>query len=102
MALSPQEALARLRQIYRDAHHCDAPSDQHVVDWAKRPERWAEHQIRFRGWTFYAAEATVRCCRVYRRRAAAALELLQQRGHDPYDPLLPVAEVAHDEQEHGA
>jgi hypothetical protein len=61
--MDPITALHRLRKLYRDAHHCDPATDQHVITWAKAPELWAEHQIRFRGWSWYATEATVRECR---------------------------------------
>lgn len=60
MTLSPETALHRLRKLYRDAHHCEPPSEGHLYDWAAKPELWAEHQIRFRGWSWHATEATVR------------------------------------------
>ena len=55
--------MVRLRRLYRDANHCDATSNQQVLDWALKPELWAEHQIRYRNWGWAATEATVRQCR---------------------------------------
>lgn len=79
MTISPETALHRLRKLYRDAHHCDAPSDQHAIDWAKAPELWAEHQIRFRNWSWHATESTVReARRLYNRISAAGLPLQQE------------------------
>ena len=58
-----ETALHRLRKLFYDAHHCDAATDQHALDWAAKPELWAEHQIRYRGWSWHAAESTVRNAR---------------------------------------
>jgi hypothetical protein len=77
--MDPQTALHRLRRLYRDAHHCEPPSDQHAIDWAKSPELWAKHQIRFRNWGYLATEATVReCRRLFNRIASANLALQQE------------------------
>lgn len=71
--LSPETALHRLRKLYTDAHHCEPPSDDHVLEWARKPELWAEHQIRFRNWSWHATEATVREARkLYNRTQQAA------------------------------
>lgn len=79
MTISPETALHRLRKLYRDAHHCDAPSDQHAIDWAKAPELWAENQIRFRGWSWHVTESTVReARRLHNRISAAGLPLQQE------------------------
>lgn len=79
VTISPETALHRLRRLYRDAHHCEAPTDQHAIDWAKAPELWAEHQIRFRGWGFIVTESTVREARkLYNRIHAANLPLQQE------------------------
>jgi hypothetical protein len=72
MTLDPQTALHRLLKLYRDAHHCDAPTNQHALDWARSPELWAEHQVRYRGWSWHAAEATVREARRLSNRLVAA------------------------------
>lgn len=79
MTISPETALHRLRKLYRDAHHCDAPSDQHAIDWAKAPELWAEHQIRFRGWSWHVTESTVReARRLYNRITVTNLPQQQE------------------------
>ena len=77
MSISLETALHRLRKLYRDAHHCEPPTDQHAIDWAKAPELWAEHQIRFRNWSYHATDATVREARkLYNRiQATEAMEL---------------------------
>lgn len=72
--MTPETALNRLRKLYRDAHHCDPASDDLVLRWAEKPELWAEHQIRFRNWTWYATEATVKLCRQLSRRARLAAQ----------------------------
>ncbi len=66
--------LARLRRIYRDAHHCEPASDQHAIEWAKSPELWAQHQIRFRDWSWHATEATVREARRLYNRINASIK----------------------------
>lgn len=79
MSIKPETALHRLRILYRDAHHCDPPTDGHAIDWAAKPELWAEHQIRFRGWSWHATEATVREARkLYNRITVAGLPLQQE------------------------
>ena len=78
MSLSPETALHRLRKLYRDAHHCDAPSDGHLFDWAAKPELWAEHQIRFRGWSWHVTESTVREARRLHNRLSVLNLPLQQ------------------------
>ena len=81
MGLDPAAtALHRLRKLYADAHHCAPPSDQHAIDWAKAPELWAEHQIRYRGWGYIATEATVREARRLSNRISATTPQLQQEG----------------------
>jgi hypothetical protein len=94
------EILLRLRQLYKDAFHIHTePSDADVLRWADAPELWAEHQIRFRGWSWYACEGTVRHCRQYRARARRAYEAAAARanGADPFDPLMPVCATTQDE-----
>ena len=71
-ALTPKECLARLHVIYRDAHKFYEAQDHDVMAWADQPEPWATHQIAYRNWSYYAAEAVVRQCRVLRKRAHAA------------------------------
>ena len=75
---SDELSLCRLRVLYRDAHHCEPPTDQHAIEWAAKPELWAEHQIRFRGWTWHATEATVKEARRLSNRISAAALPLQQ------------------------
>jgi hypothetical protein len=70
MAQSPEQCLARLRVLFKDAYGKPAPTDHDIIRWANSPETWAEHQIRHQGWGYHAAEAVVRSCRVLRRRAA--------------------------------
>lgn len=98
MSITPnQKCLKRLRVLYRDAFKVplESISNDVAVEWAARPELWAEHQIRYRGYTFYAAEAVVRQCRILHKRAAiaatelAAVAAAEARGEDRYDPLLP-------------
>lgn len=74
--LTPTEALRKLAALYRDAFKCAPVNDQAVIDWARHPELWATHQIAHRGWSFPAAEAVVRQCRILLKRAerAAVLE----------------------------
>lgn len=80
MIISPETALHRLRKLYRDAHHCDAPSDQHAIDWAKALELWATHQIRFRNWSWEATEATVReARRLHNRIIVGGIQLQQEQ-----------------------
>lgn len=67
------DCLQRLRALYRDAHKCDPADDQAVLDWAIHPQAWATLQIAHRGWSFEAAEAVVRQCRILQRRAARAV-----------------------------
>lgn len=71
-ARTPQQCLQRLRVIYRDAMKCDPINDDVVLTWAAAPELWATQQIAHRGWSFMAAEAVVRQCRILRRRAKQA------------------------------
>ena len=81
MAIDPAAtALHRLRKLYADAHHCEPPTDQHAIDWAAKPELWAEHQIRYRGWGYIVTEATVREARRLSNRLVSADLPLQQEG----------------------
>jgi hypothetical protein len=73
-ALTPEQALQRLRTLYRDAYKCSPADDAAVISWARSPELWATHQVAHRGWSFQAAEAVVRQCRILVRRAARAAE----------------------------
>lgn len=68
-ALTPREALLRLRSLYRDAMKASPANDQAVLDWAEHPEIWAQQQIAHRGWSYLAAEAVVRQCRILLKRA---------------------------------
>lgn len=80
MTLSHDTALHRLRKLYADAHHCEPPTDQHALDWSAKPELWAEHQIRFRNWSWHATEATVREARRLHNRILATSPALQQEA----------------------
>lgn len=73
-ALTPEQSLAKLRTIFRDAFKCDPLDNHQVLDWADHPDLWATHQIAHRGWSYMAAEAVVRQCRILRKRARIALE----------------------------
>jgi len=79
MAITPITALHRLRKLYRDAHHCEPPTDDHVREWARNPIHWATDQIRYRGWSYLAADATVREC----RRLYARIEHFQTQQQEP-------------------
>lgn len=68
------QCLQQLRTLYRDANKCEPTSDHAAIEWAEAPDVWATMQIAHRGWTFPAAEAVVRQCRILRKRAACALE----------------------------
>ena len=72
--------MVRLRRLYRDAHHCDPVSNEQVLNWALKPELWAEHQIKFRNWSWFACEATIRQCRIHTNRILRAALL---RGLTP-------------------
>ena len=73
MALTPQECLSRLRVLYRDAHHCNPPSDDLTLAWARTADSWATYAIRHYGWSYIAAEAVVRHCRILIKRATLAV-----------------------------
>lgn len=91
MALSPEQCLAQLRVLYRDAFKIDTFDDNSVLLWASSPELWAEHQIRHRGWSYYGAEGVVRHCRILRKRAAIAVltAATEPAGADAFDSLMP-------------
>ena len=79
MAPDPAVAMHRLRRIYRDAHHCEPASDDHALKWASAPELWAQHQIRFRDWSWHATESTVReARRLHNRIMASRIQIQQQ------------------------
>ncbi len=92
--MTPLAAYHKLARLYRDAFHVDPASPDHVLRWAESPELWAEHQIRYRNWTWQAVEAVVRNCRAMRNRAAQAhaeglIPATPTSGADPFDPLMP-------------
>lgn len=74
-SLPPEACLARVRNLYRDAFKCPPETDAIAVKWAHKPELWATHQIAHHGWSYMAAEAVVRQCRILVRRAAQAAEV---------------------------
>lgn len=77
---SNYDCLQQLRTLYRDAMKCDPVDDESVIAWAEKPEVWATMQIAHRGWSFHAAEAVVRQCRILRNRAARAIEIISAQG----------------------
>lgn len=79
MSMDCVTALHRLRKLYRDAHHCEPPSDDHVREWAGNPLLWATHQIRYRGWDYPATDAVVREC----RRLHARIERFETQQQEP-------------------
>lgn len=89
--------MVRLRRLYRDANHCDCHSNQHALNWALKPEIWAEHQIRFRNWSWFCTEATVKQARILTNRI---LRAAQDQGITPQElvatypfPASPELEV---------
>jgi hypothetical protein len=80
MTIKPETAIHQLRKLYRDAHHCEPATDQHAIDWAAKPERWAEYEIRFHNKSWYVCEATVREARRLHNRIQAANLPLQQEA----------------------
>ena len=99
MSTTPQQALGRLRTLYRDAHKVPLESitNDAVIAWATHPEHWAEIQIRHRNWSWFVAEAVVRQCRILLKRATIAAEAAalaaaaeaEAAGVDRFDPLMP-------------
>jgi hypothetical protein len=89
--------MVRLRRFYRDANHCPPKSNEQALDWALSPELWAEHQIRYRNWSWSVTEATVRNCRELSNRiknAAAEKSLTPQQLVASYPfPASPDLEV---------
>jgi hypothetical protein len=45
-----------------------------VIAWARTADTWATYAIRHYDWSFLVAEAVVRQCRSYVKRAALAVE----------------------------
>jgi hypothetical protein len=101
-APAPEEALRKLRRLYRDAHHLtnQAVDDSQVLNWASTGplSSWATHKIRHGGWSYLLVEGTVRSVRQLQRRAIEAIPQTavapesSVQGLDPFDPLLPTAE----------
>lgn len=88
---TPETALHRLRNLYRDAHHCEPESDAIALRWAGNENvlmAWATAQIRYRSWGFQVTQATVNEARKLYRRASK----LKIDGQDPFDPLAPTAQ----------
>lgn len=101
MALTPHEALRRLRLLYRNAHHISTGpvDDVTVLAWCSPVilAAWATNKIRSGGWSFEATQTVVRDARRLARRAIlctlrenVAPEPPIPAGADPFDPLLPV------------
>jgi len=61
-----------LRKLFKDAHSCEASSIAVAIEWANNLPLWAEHQIKYRGWSYLATEATVREGRRLLNRIEAA------------------------------
>ena len=80
MATTPKGAFDRLCVLYNDAHKTHIQTDQLdpeiVLKWASKPhiEKWAEFQVRYHGWSWFACEAVVRACRTYGPRAQRHIE----------------------------
>ncbi len=101
MVIAPETAMFRLRRLYRDANHCDCQSNEQALTWALKPEDWATYQIRFRNWSFYVTEATVKHCRILTNRLSCAaqdrgltpIELVNSFSFPAFPELEPEAEV---------
>jgi len=102
-APTPDEALRRLRRLYRDAHHLmsELVDDKEVLNWASSGPLsvWATHKIRSTGWSFLLVEKTVRSVRQLQRRAILAIpqasvapESPTIETADPFDSIFPTAE----------
>lgn len=97
---TPQQCFRDLRALHSSAFKTHLYADPSVVlEWANHPELWAEYQIRYRGWSFHAAESVVRQCRILRKRAALAIATYEPTGSDPYDPLMPSRPTQQEEQQ---
>lgn len=101
MPITPNEALRRLRLLYRNAHHISAGpvDDVSVLAWCSPAiiSSWATHKIRSGGWSFEATQTVVRDARRLARRAILCTlqddvppEGCTAEGADPFDLLLPV------------
>jgi hypothetical protein len=77
MTIAPETAMVRLRRLFRDANYCQCQSNEQALNWALKPEVWAEQQIRFRNWSWFVCEATVKNARVLTNRIVRAA---QDRG----------------------
>ncbi len=96
------DALCRLRRLYRGAHHVSHAiiDDTQVIAWAEEPNlcSWATHQIRSRNQSYPAIEAVVENARLLRGLAQQAQlqthvhpePVTTADGTDPFDPLMPV------------
>lgn len=99
---TPEEALRKLRRLYRDAHHLtnQAVDDSQVLNWASTGSlsSWATHKIRHGGWSYLLVEGAVRSVRQLQRRAILAIPQTavapesSVQGVDSFDLLLPTAE----------
>ena len=80
MARTPKQAFLHLAVLYKDAHkiHIETSdlSPEVVINWASKPhlEKWAEFQVKFHGWSWFATEAVVRQCRANVERARRHVE----------------------------
>ena len=99
---TPDDALRRLRRLYRDAHHLTSQlvDDKDVLKWATTGHLsvWATHKIRS-GWSFLLVEGTVRSVRQLQRRAILAIpqasvapESPTVETAKPFDPIPRMAE----------
>jgi hypothetical protein len=100
---TPDDALRRLRRLYRDAHHLTSQlvDDKDVLKWATTGQLsvWATNKIRSGGWSFLLVEGTVRTVRQLQRRAilakpqaSVAPESPTVETADPFDPIFPTAQ----------
>ena len=66
---SHQLAYEKAEALYRSAHKVHEPRPVGVIDvrrFIDKPELWAEHQIRYKGWGWHATERVVRRARILR------------------------------------
>lgn len=91
--MNPRTALHKLRQLYRDAHHCppDYVFDHNVLKWAGDSiglDDWATYKIRHCGWGFPVCAATIReASKLFLMARNAPLQ--PPTDQERFDPLLP-------------
>ena len=84
MARSPKQSFTQIALLYRDAHkvhlEIEEIKPEFILKWANKPslEKWAEFQVRYHGWSWFAVEAVVRQCRSNISRAETYVR--EERG----------------------